>query len=574
MRAHDQAFADIYNDVERFPSLAHVAAELGISVKTVRNRAGEMRALYGDPNVPQLVSRMGTGRKEEAQNEVNNPEEPVFSKRDRIEPIKVPLPTDAPQYFILSSAQDESLVHEGFVSNLEAYAEWLGNCQILIGGFTYSKRLFEDHDARTGVYHKRITQYISNDQWRIGNRLLFCGEMNTNPTAVNPLSGFEVYTRDKWGVFPHAKVQLQAIATAKFAPTKQLMTTGCVTLPNYIPMKAGIKASFHHQIAAVLVELMPDGSFFCRHLIADGLAENEGGFYDLDRRIENGEVATGHRVEALNYGDIHHEKLDPTVALSTWGYDVEVGKTIAAENLLDRLRPRHQFFHDLSDFAPRNHHNIKDPHFLFKTHQSGTDNVEEALMGCSSFLRETRRDFCRSVVVQSNHDNALLRWLKEVDYRTDPVNALFFLECQTSYYRQMADGVGDPPIFEQVLRDFQTDALSGVAFVSEDDSYLICSNIECAMHGHLGANGARGNPRHFTRMGSKSNTGHSHSPQIVDGAYVAGVSGKLDMSYNRGLSSWDHSHIITYKNGSRTIITMMEGRWHAPASQVKGRANN
>jgi hypothetical protein len=393
---------------------------------------------------------------------------------------------------------------------------------------------------------------------------MFCGEMNTNPTAVNPLSGFEVYTRDKWGIFPHAKIQLQAVATAKFAPTKQLMTTGCVTLVNYVQKKAGIKAGFHHQIGAVLVELMSDGSFYCRHLVADSIHEDGGGFYDLDRRIENGEVTTGHRVEALNYGDIHHEKLDPTVALTTWGYDTETGKTISDNTLLDRLQPRHQFFHDLSDFSPRNHHNIKDPHFLFANYRAGTDNVEEALMGCSSFLHETQRDFCNSVVVQSNHDNALLRWLKEVDYRQDPVNALFFLECQTSIYRQLADGVSSPPIFEQVLRDFQPAALNGVKFVSEDDSYMICGNIECAMHGHLGANGARGNPRHYTRMGSKSNTGHTHSPQIVDGAYVAGVSGSLDMGYNRGLSSWDHSHIVTYANGARAILTMMEGRWYAP----------
>lgn len=564
MRAKDQTFADVYNDVEGFPSLKHVAAELGISVKTVRNRAGEMRALEGDPEVPALVSRVGTGRKELAQNEINEPEEPEYIKRDRIEPIRIEAYPDRPRYFILSSAQDETLVHEGFLSNLEAYAEWLGDCEIIVSGFTYNKSLFEDHDpSKGGWYMERARQYITHDQYQLGDRLIFCGEMNINPTAVNPLSGFEVYTRNKWGIFPHTKVQLQSVATAKFSPSKQLMTTGSVTHINYVQKKAGIKAGFHHQIGAVLVELMPDGSFFCRHLIADGVHEDQGGFCDLDRRIENGKVTTGHRVEALNYGDIHHEKLDPTVALTTWGYDVETSKTTSANNLLDRLKPRHQFFHDLSDFAPRNHHNIKDPHFLFKTHQTGTDNVEEALMGCSTFLRETQRDFCASLVIQSNHDNALLRWLKEVDYRHDPVNALFFLECQTSYYRQLADGVNDPPIFEQVLRDFQPANLGGVDFISEDDSYMICGNIECAMHGHLGANGARGNPRHYTRMGSKSNTGHTHSPQIIDGAYVAGVSGSLDMGYNRGLSSWDHSHIVTYPNGARAILTMMEGRWHA-----------
>lgn len=570
MRAFDQRFADVYNDIERFPSHEHVAAEMGVSVKTVRNRAGEMRALAESGlEVPPLVSRIGTGRgvtppPAETSEAEEAEEEPVFYKRDLIEPVRFDPYPDRPRYFILSAAQDATRVHEDFLTNLEAYAEWLGDCEIMVSGFTYNLEEFRDLKDHVVYWHDRVTPYQVFTQYDLGDGLIFCGEMNTLPTAVTPLSGFETYTRDKWGIFPHAKIQLQAVATAKFARTKQLMTTGCVTLPNYIGKKAGIKASFHHQIGAVLVELMPDGTFFCRHLHADGLGQDEGNFYDLDRRVESGKVTTGHRVEAINYGDIHHEKLDPEVALTTWGYDVETGNTITKDNLLDRLRPRHQFFHDLSDFSPRNHHNIKDPHFMFRTHTKGTDNVEEALMGCANFLDRTFREWCRSRIIQSNHDNALLRWLKEVDYRFDPENALFFLECQTSYYRQLADGINDPPIFEQVLRDFVPGGLTDIAFISEDDSYMICGNIECAMHGHLGANGARGNPRHYTKMGSKSNTGHTHSPQIIDGAYVAGVSGSLDLGYNRGLSSWAHSHIITYPNGARTIITMMEGKWHAP----------
>jgi hypothetical protein len=100
-------------------------------------------------------------------------------------------------------------------------------------------------------------------------------------------------------------------------------------------------------------------------------------------------------------------------------------------------------------------------------------------------------------------------------------------------------------------------------FVSEDNSFTICGNIECGMHGHLGANGARPSPTQFARAGAKSNTGHTHSPAILDGAYVAGVSGSLDMGYNKGLSSWAPAHIVTYPNGKRTILTMCNGTFSA-----------
>ena len=67
----------------------------------------------------------------------------------------------------------------------------------------------------------------------------------------------------------------------------------------------------------------------------------------------------------------------------------------------------------------------------------------------------------------------------------------------------------------------------------------------------------------FARMGRKSNTGHSHSAGIYDGAYRAGVTGSLDQGYNVGPSSWSHSHIVTYPNGKRTIVTVKENAWRA-----------
>jgi len=59
------------------------------------------------------------------------------------------------------------------------------------------------------------------------------------------------------------------------------------------------------------------------------------------------------------------------------------------------------------------------------------------------------------------------------------------------------------------------------------------------------------------------NTGHTHSTGIIDGVYTAGVHGKLDMDYNKGPSSWSHSHVITYPNGKRAIITIKDGKWRA-----------
>lgn len=104
-------------------------------------------------------------------------------------------------------------------------------------------------------------------------------------------------------------------------------------------------------------------------------------------------------------------------------------------------------------------------------------------------------------------------------------------------------------------------------FLHEDDSYVICPDehggIECGQHGDLGPNGSRGNIKTFARLGRRTNIGHSHSAGICDGAYQAGTCGELSPDWTHGPSSWSHSHIVTYPNGKRAIITMWNGRWRA-----------
>lgn len=480
--------------------------------------------------------------------------------------------TDTVRRFILTSAQDGTRLHEGFLDNLEAYRDHLeesGPCEILIAGFTYNKKLFENHDpSKEPVWHPRIEVYRVQDRIRLGDRIDFCGEMNTLPTAVTPLTGFETYTRARWGIFPHAKVQLRSVASMKNAPAKIIMTTGAVTMPNYVRKRAGITASFHHSLGAVLVEIAPDGTFFCRHL----LGEDDGSFYDLDVRVTNSEVTTGHRVLAMNWGDLHVAQIDPTVARTSFGlFPLDVkrnGQRVWSHDsadqrqncILDALRPEYQFFHDVADFQSRNHHNLRDPHYMFALHCEGIDSVENELREVAFFIDRTKRPFSKTIVVESNHDLALKRWLKEADYRFDPLNATFFLHCQLRSYQAIARKEEHFSIFQEVLTNFFPDRCEDVQFLREDESFMLL-DIEKGMHGHLGANGARGSPIAFTKMGSKSTTGHTHSCEIRDGSYVAGTTSKLDMTYNRGLSSWSHSHVVTYPNGKRAIITLNDGKW-------------
>lgn len=461
------------------------------------------------------------------------------------EVVKVETPKRKTRRYIFTSAQNDSPVDIRFWRNLSVFAKHIG-AELGVIGINYYQG---GSLAQARKFAPEVEGSIVTGQIDIGGKLLVCGEVNISPTAVHPLSGFETYTRDKWGVFGHPRISLQSVATGFTASTKQILTTGCVTHPNYIHSKAGVKAEFHHVIGALLVELDSDGDIFCRHLIADG----NGNFQDLNTVVKDGKVlAPIHRVKAITWGDIHIEQIDGNVLKGCF----------APKGMLDVLDPHDQFVHDLIDFTARNSHSADDPHHRFKMWSRQTESVENAFDRARAFLKYTQRPATNTYVIESNHDYQLLRWLKRSDYRGDPVNAQFFLKAQSASYAAMARLDDSFSVFSWAL------AMDGVTFLPETSSFKICNDkqrgIECTLHGHKGSNGAKGHLYAFAKMGSKANVAHTHSAGIFEGIYQAGTSSKLDLEYNRGgLSSWNHAHILTYPNGKRTIITMQGSKWRA-----------
>ena len=272
---------------------------------------------------------------------------------------------------------------------------------------------------------------------------------------------------------------------------------------------------------------------------------------------------------ASSSGDIHREKLDPSVAAACWGLNLETETTTESDSMLDVLRPRHQIFHDLLDFEARNHHRKGDHHFRFKMLLRGTDLVEDAVRSCSRFLRQTERPWSTSVVVPSNHNDAYERWLREADPREDAPNALFWLRSNVAMYEAIEREDRGFDVFQWALARADNRAMADIVFPPRGGSYIVCQatgGIECAVHGDQGVNGARGSPLNLTRVAVRMNTGHTHSASIVDGVYTAGLCGLMDQGYNNeALSSWSHTQIVTYSNGRRSLVTVVDGLWRADA---------
>lgn len=463
--------------------------------------------------------------------------------------------------FVFTSAQNNTYVHRKFLSSLLKYCEH-NDAQLVVGTFSYSKSGFQNLEKSDGDwFDPLIKEYIVDEAKLIADDLVWCGELNILPTVANPLSRYHNYTKYKSAVIPHAKLQLESVPTRKYDPCKMLYTTGCVTQQNYIQKSAGQIASFHHVFSAQVVEIDDDGDWFVRQLVADS---DTGQFYDLDHLYTPDHVySMSDCVRAINYGDLHSEQKDEEV------YEVSFGKN--GYSMLDVLKPKEQFCNDTLDFYSRNHHIMNDCHEKFKRFVQRKDSVTDNIREVVKTLYMMNRPYCKTVVVESNHDNALKKWLKTADYRQDPANAILFLALQLKYYMTIQNNERDFSLFEYATRHVfdanDVKWLDDVKFLRTDESYVICGNsdtgIECGQHGHNGNNGSRPSIATYQKLGTRHNIGHSHSAAIKDGVYVAGVSGKLDMGYNVGGSSWSHSHIVTYENGKRTIVTIKNGKWRA-----------
>jgi hypothetical protein len=601
-------FAEVYNDINSFPELSDVAVALGISYQTARNKTSIYRAMAKkDDSLVELIGRQGgvsakTINKDKLTAEqhaqiraqslagditdlitrshypVINPEAIVVEsfttrKYDRDARARVsvestprtwmsdclrvaPISDCRRKKFIFTGAQNDTDIHPIW-NNLVTYAKHLG-AKLVVGPGTYETQWWSENNPASRAYAEELTDYLCFGQMAIGENFVFCGEMNILPTASSPINDLVTYSRGRWAVFPHAKRQLKSVpSTDPDMQAHQVMTTGLCTKPKVIPRKAGIKSIFHYVAGATIVEFDKNGDIFCRQITA----ARDGSFYDLDCRVQSGKVTKmkrdGSFIRAITLPDIHQEKLG------------SVSRKMMSD-IVDGLRPAEIFVHDLYDNEWGNHHHINDTAYEYELSYGGRNDVLENLKGSAAWLLFMQRPWMKINVVESNHDLALEKYVKEGRYRGDGKNMRLGLQLEDAYLearerqRDAINAFKKPPKFsvlEHALKKLEPVKLAGVKWIYDGSSYVI-DGIECGHHGFRGANGARGTVQGFAKMGRKMSIGDKHSPEINEGVYVSGVA-ELQHGYNKGPSGWAIALIVQYLDGKRTLITCQNGKWRA-----------
>lgn len=460
-------------------------------------------------------------------------------------------PKGRPARYLFTAAQSNTKAHPGFWANLLALAAHYG-ARIMVARVRYNHSASQVAGEKvnraadeTLWYDEAFTPYLCDERVEVAPGLIWAGDMNIIPSAVQPLSGLDSFTGAASCIFPHPQIALRSVATAPGTPTKMNYTTGAATLKNYIKRKAGLKAEFHHAFGALLVEV-EGADWWVRQVNA----APDGAIHDLDVAVAGGVVSTGNRVAVLTPGDIHGTKADAAVIAAVWGDG----------GMVDALRPEAQVLHDVLDFGSRSHHGTVFDRIA--AHYDAAESVEGEIAATAALISRLARPGVKTYVAKGNHDEHLDRWVRDAEWRRDPVNAAFYLAAASAVVEGLRAGVRDFDLAAWALR--RAGVPDAVIFLPRDERLEI-AGIRHDLHGDLGPNGARGSVANLARIGAKANVGHSHSAGIVQGCYQAGTFSRLAMGYNRGPSSWSHSAIVTYADGKRAIITIRNGKWRASA---------
>jgi hypothetical protein len=433
--------------------------------------------------------------------------------------------------FIITSAVTGSKVHKGFLAAINTYCK-KENAGLIVmpTKSTTQSRWVIDPSLRGECFVMDDVQLNSN--------LKLLG-LITAAKSVDPTTGLpRIGQRNGTFITASPKQRLKFVATGLNKLPHALMSTGAITAPNYatasiLNNKSEYIAENDHVMGGIIVELDDNDAFHFRQIQADA----SGNFVDLGTLYgKNGTKSMA--PSAFILGDWHSGETDAIAAT-------------AFLNLSKKLKVDTLVMHDVFSGISVNHHAVHRKIEQAKLASEGKLDLKSELQGLAADLNKIQ-DYAKNVVVvKSNHEEFLERYLQEARYVDDPHNHRLALELAAAYF----DGSNPVQYYVEKLSGVKTKA----RWLKRDEDYSV-AGIHLGNHGDLGANGARGSATSLEAAHTNVVYGHSHTPEILRGAWCVGTTSLLTLSYNRGPSSWFHTSCLVYPNGMRQLVNCVDGK--------------
>jgi len=445
--------------------------------------------------------------------------------------------------FIITWAQNNTPIHAGFLKNIEAYADFINaDIHVIAGRYKNPTSLFTQSQQSEEFWDSNIVKYLDANRHDIHKYVSILSDIKVQPTAVNPMTGMQALSGLNSSVFGSPKVQMEMIPVLDGNRPKMMVTTGAITKKNYTDSRSGKVGEFHHTFGFVIVEIKDDETFFIRQVTAN---DRTGAFTDLFHSVSKGEVSRVNEISAIILGDVHYGHHDQKVLDTTMSF-------------LEKMTPEHVILHDVFDGDSISHHQMKDPFVQYGKEVQGTNDLGKEIDVMMDGLKNFER-FKNVVIVRSNHDDFVDRWLKNEDWKKQPTfkNAPLYMDLSARLLRQYTTGFEN---VKGVIPELINDRFPKFITLGRSASYKV-KDWELGQHGDIGSNGSRGSLLQFRKLNTKIVVGHYHSPGRKDGALAVGTSTKMRVGYNIGPSTWLQSHVIIHKDGRAQHINFINNEF-------------
>lgn len=448
--------------------------------------------------------------------------------------------TSHKRVYIVTTAVADSRPHDGFLAALNNFSE-KNDAQIVIMPCESVTNSFEN---KTAVFASEFTDpkymFVSKDT-PLNNNISLCS-IQVSAKQIRPITGLSrIGNREGSFIFASTKQFLEFVPSGNKRGTNySIMTTGACTLPQYytetfVSKRLSYIAEKDHIIGAVIIEIENDQIFHFRQIQADV----DGSFIDLGVQY-NPDGSTESVDTNIVLGDIH-------------GVNIDGNALIALTSLTKDMNINRVFLHDTFDGYSVNHHvsTISEKALRAMTDQSSLIYELKKTAEIVSLIDEGMKPL-EIVIVKSNHDEFLTRYLQEGRYVSDPTNHYVSLLIA----RALFEG---KDVLKYGFEVVGYDVPHYWTFLDRSSSYKI-GDVECGSHGDLGLNGAKPSLATLEKVYGNCVIGHAHTAAIHRGVFRVGTLSKLDLGYNRGPSSWTQTCCLVYENGQRQLINVIEGK--------------
>ena len=386
------------------------------------------------------------------------------------------------------------------------------------------------------------TEFIVKDHIHL-NKNLTISPIKINSRSADPLTGLErISQKHGSSVYASPKQRLKFVPISNTGVPRAIMTTGAITLPNYkaktfLSEKSTLISDADHILGGIIIELEDDRLFHFRQVQFD----SKGSFIDLG--LQYSPTGKPKKIMGCTFipGDYHGDSADPSVIKC---YQ-EISKQIDFDKIV---------VHDLFDGKSVNPHELDDIVMRTQRAEKGELCLRDEIKGTVRDIDTLLRLGKRLVIVASNHNDFLERYLRKGLYVEDPLNHRLCLDVAC----RVLDGEDGLKAAVEIVNGRKVPG--PIEWLKVDEDYKI-AGCQMGAHGHLGSSGTKGTLRAMELAYNDSFTGHTHAAEILRNSWRVGTTTFLQLSYNFGPSAWTNTAGILYPNGQRQLLNIIFGKW-------------